>query len=112
MGTLGAAKIDYRSPFKLSSKVFLSTFLQLLHPLPLANSCHLTSHLHPLNLRIILPPLLAVLGYVTDCHGTYMYQCMQTKVDAALGYLTTDTRMGPLVWWMGPLASWTGPLFS
>ena len=32
-------------------------------------------------------PLDPRAGVETDCHGTYMYQCMQVKVDAALGYL-------------------------
>ena len=36
-------------------------------------------------------PLDPVAGVETDCHGTYMYQCMQTKVDQALGYLVRDT---------------------
>ena len=31
-------------------------------------------------------PLVA--GVDTECHGTYAYQCMQTKVDATLGTLT------------------------
>ena len=37
-------------------------------------------------------PLDPAAGVETDCHGTYMYQCMQVKVDAALGYLTNDTQ--------------------
>ena len=32
-------------------------------------------------------PLSADAGVDTDCHGTYMYQCMQKKVDDALGFL-------------------------
>jgi hypothetical protein len=36
-------------------------------------------------------PLNPVAGVQTDCHGTYMYQCMQEKVDQALGYLVRDT---------------------
>ena len=36
-------------------------------------------------------PLDPIAGVQTDCHGTYMYQCMQTKVDNALGYLVRDT---------------------
>ena len=35
-------------------------------------------------------PLDPVAGVNTDCHGTYMYQCMQEKVDQALGYLVRD----------------------
>ena len=35
-------------------------------------------------------PLAAFAGVDTDCHGTYMYQCMQKKVDDALGFLTND----------------------
>ena len=30
----------------------------------------------------------AVAGIDTECHGTYAYQCMQTKVDQTLGALT------------------------
>ena len=29
-----------------------------------------------------------VAGVDTECHGTYAYQCMQTKVDNTLGALT------------------------
>ena len=29
-----------------------------------------------------------VAGIDTECHGTYAYQCMQTKVDQTLGALT------------------------
>ena len=29
-----------------------------------------------------------VAGVETECHGTYAYQCMQTKVDQTLGALT------------------------
>ena len=37
-------------------------------------------------------PLAASAGVDTDCHGTYMYQCMQKKVDDALGFLTNDAQ--------------------
>ena len=37
-------------------------------------------------------PLDAAAGVSTDCHGTYMYQCMQKKVDDALGFLVRDVQ--------------------
>lgn len=37
-------------------------------------------------------PLDAAAGVDTDCHGTYMYQCMQKKVDDALGFLVNDVQ--------------------
>ena len=37
-------------------------------------------------------PLDAAAGVDTDCHGTYMYQCMQKKVDDALGFLVADVQ--------------------
>ena len=35
-------------------------------------------------------PLDPAAGIDTDCHGTYAYQCMEKKVNDALGFLAND----------------------